>query len=127
MESFVLEQLGLVLQNAGNAINDRIARDGKNIETTQVVALSNRAQELFMKSTVLFAKATIALGAEAKQDLERLQAADQEIAQAINTIASVQKAIGIAAKLIGVAGHLLAGEIKDAAQSAKDIVQDLRS
>jgi hypothetical protein len=127
MSSFDLEQLGLTMQAAGNAINDRIDHDFKTLEFTQIHEMSNRAQELFMKSKTLFAMATIELGNEAKKDLEALQQATGEIATAIKQIEKVQKVINLTAKLIGVAGQIIAGDLKSVPKSVKEVLAELQS
>jgi hypothetical protein len=127
MSAFNLEQLGLTMQQAGNAINERIDRDFKTLEFTQIHELSNRAQELFMKSKTLFAMAVIELGKEAKEDLEELQQANGEIAKAIKQIEKVQKVINLTAKLIGVAGQIISGDLKSVPKSVKEVLTALQS
>lgn len=127
MSSFNLEQLGLAMQNAGNAINDRINRDFKTLDFTEIHEMSNRAQELFLKSKVIFAKAVIELGNEANADLEALQQANDEIATAIKKIHNLQKVINLTAKLISLAGNVITGNLNSIPQSVKDVLSELRS
>ncbi len=126
MASFDLQELGTTLLDAGRAINEKVTAEIDTLEFSQINELSNRAQELVLKSKELFATAVIQLGEEVQTDLEALQDANKEIAQAIKKIGNVQKIVNISAGLLTVASNIIAGDFKSIPKSAQAVLKELK-
>src|SRR5258707_15195316 len=120
--NFDLTKLGLELQAAGKAINDRVSDDFDSLDFHQVQELSNKAQDLFIKSKSLFALATIALEADVSDSIKALQDASEKINQAIAKVGKIQKIVNIATDLVSLAGNVLDGDLKEIPESVKSLL-----
>jgi hypothetical protein len=105
--NFDLTKLGLQMQAAAKAINDRISDDFDSLDFHQVQELSNKAQDLFIKSKSLFALATISLPTEVRDSLTTLEEAKDKLNEAIARVKKIQKIVNIATDLVAIAGHIL--------------------
>lgn len=123
--NFDLNKLGLQMQTAAKAINDRISDDFDSLDFHQVQELSNKAQDLFIKSKSLFALATISLAAEIKDSLTTLQEAKDKLNEAIAKVKKIQKIVDIATDLVGIAGKILQKDFKGIPDAVKDCLSDL--
>ncbi|MES2680034.1 MAG: hypothetical protein V4635_09125 [Bacteroidota bacterium] len=122
-ETYSLQSLGVILQEAALAINHR-AKD-ETLEYKEVKALSYQAQELLIKSKTLFELATIEIGVKAQDSLAELNTAQKDIVKTLKTIKSVQKAINIAGKLVSLSGALLSSDVAGVVSSVKGILTDV--
>ncbi|HEY4111241.1 hypothetical protein [Puia sp.] len=120
-----LTQLGLAYQSAGKAINDRISDDFNDLDFHQVQELSNKAQDLFIKSKSLFALATISLQDDAKASLQSLSDASDKLNKAIAKLARIQKIVNIATDLVSIAGDVLSADFKEIPGSVKSLLADI--
>jgi hypothetical protein len=124
--SFDLVQLGLVLQKAGTALNNRIEKEFSSLSFHEVQELSNKAQELFIKSKLLFAQGVIQLSEEKKSNLVALKEASKQIAGAIQKIEKIQKVINLTTKLLGLAGNILNGNLGTIISSVNGIINEVK-
>ncbi len=127
MPSQNLQQLAKALLDAATAINNRIQQELPNLDPSVIHVMSNRAQELLMKSKALLAMSVIEIGNEAKESLDSLQQATNQINDAIKTINNVQKVINIASKLVGVAGNIITGNLAGIPASVKSVLSELKA
>jgi hypothetical protein len=122
--TYDLIALGNTLKKAGLDINTRIHDDIANLDMHQVQELSNKAQDLLIKSKTVFELATIQIADNAKNALDTLNKSSGDITEVIKTIKTVQTVIDITAKLVTVAGAVIAGDPLKIISSAEDIVSD---
>jgi hypothetical protein len=124
--SFELKQLALDLLDAGNSINSRIVSDFQNIKDSGLLpVLSNRAQELFLKSNLLLALATIQIEKEVRDSIQQLNDASAQIQNAIETISKIQKVVNIATDLVTIAVDVIGGDLSDIPGKVGDILDNI--
>jgi hypothetical protein len=125
MTNYPLINSAKALQDAGNALIDRMNADFDHLSFHQIYDISNKAQELFLKSNALLEQAVILIADDAKDALSHVEDASDEIAKAIKTIGNVQSAITIGTDLVTLAGSILSGNVPGIVDSAGKILGEL--
>jgi hypothetical protein len=117
------EILGDTYQAAGEAINKWISDNFKTLDPHQIQELANRAQELFLKSKVLFAMEVAGIAANVKDRIIRLQGATNEIKDAVAKAKKVQEIVDIATGLVGIAGKIIGKDFNGLPDAIKDLLK----
>lgn len=120
--TYDLQKLGETLQKSGLAINERVHDNISTMDYHEIQELSNRAQDLLIKSKTVYELANIQIGTDAQKSLDELNKAQGDITNVIKTVKLVQTAIDITAKLVTLAGAVISGNIGGILSSSNDVL-----
>lgn len=119
------EVLGETFQAAAGSIMQRIHDNIKTMDFHEIQELTNKAQDLLMKSRSMFAAAVIKIGKDTEPSVQKLFEAKQQIAHAIKTIKNVQKVIDVSAKLVALGGKALSGDAAGVISGVNEVLESV--
>ncbi|RKR84128.1 hypothetical protein BDD43_4355 [Mucilaginibacter gracilis] len=123
--TYDLTTLADSLKASAITINQRIHDDIANMDFHEIQELTNKSQDLIIKSKTLYEMAAINIANDGKAALDTLAKAQDDILHAIKTIKTVQTVIDITAKLVVLAGAVITGNVATIVSTAGDITSSL--
>jgi hypothetical protein len=124
--NYDLTSLADNLKGSAMTINQRVHDDIANLDFHEIQELTNKSQDLIIKSKTLYETAAINIANNGKEALDSLANAQNDILNAIKTIKMVQTVIDITAKLVVLAGAVITGNVVTIVSTVNDIISSIQ-